>query len=522
MGNYRKIKSVLFCRVSSLEQSESGYSLDSQEKLLKEYADSKDFKILRTYKITESAAGKQIRKTFKEMLQFVDKNNVPVIVCEKIDRLTRNLKDASEISDWIQADEKREVHFVKENFIVNKNTKAHENLIWDMKVAIARFYTNNLGEEVVKGQKEKIAQGWLPTKPPLGYKTTGESGHKIHVIDDSIAPHIRKMFEIYATGNYSLSTLVKEMYKQGLRNRDGKKAGKSQIHRLLSDPFYYGKMRWKNEIYPAKHKKLVSKELFEDVQKILLRKTSNPTYRKHTPVFKAMIKCGECKGTVTWEIQRKKWYGHCNHYRECSQRKYIRQTSVEEQLFPHFDKVAPKSERVLKWLEGALKESHAGEIRENDLKRESLHRIVTISDKRIEGAYKDKLDGKMPADVCDKAMKDATQEKEDALDTLKILSGERTAYYEAGYAIHELALKAKDIYLSKRASIEDKRLLLSHAFQGHTLSDNRLNPNYTLAFEFLAKWMPKINKYNFEQHANGMNKRQNDTFVSSRPEMLPR
>ena len=199
--NITKIKAVIYCRVSSKEQEETGYSLDAQEKLLKEYAD-KRFKVLETYKISESAAGKQIRKKFSEMMQYVKSNNVSAVICEKIDRLTRNLKDAGEIGDWLDENENRSVHFVKENFVVNKNTKAHENLVWDMKVAIARFYTNNLSEEVRKGQKEKVAQGWLPTKPPLGYKTIGEKGHKIHVPNEKTDPFIRRAFELYSTGNY--------------------------------------------------------------------------------------------------------------------------------------------------------------------------------------------------------------------------------------------------------------------------------------------------------------------------------
>ena len=237
-----KIKAISFCRVSSKEQADEGYSLESQEKLLEAYAtdDKRDYKIDKTYKITESASGKQIRKTFKEMLAYVTERKIKIILCEKIDRLTRNMKDASTIDDWVKDKDTtgRQVHFVKENFILNADTKAHDSLVWDMKVAIARFYSNNLSEEVRKGQKEKIAQGWLPTKPPLGYRTIGDKGHKTHVIDEKIAPYIRKMFELYATGNYSTLSLVKVMYKEGLRNREGKRVGKSRLHQLLSDPFY--------------------------------------------------------------------------------------------------------------------------------------------------------------------------------------------------------------------------------------------------------------------------------------------
>ena len=146
--NTNNIKSIIYCRVSSKEQEEAGYSLDSQEKLLKEYADKNNFKIEKVYRISESASGKQIRKTFNEMLQVATKNKVDVILCEKTDRLTRNPKDAVIIDDWVKEDARREIHFVKENFILNQQTKAHENLVWDMKVAIARFYTNNLSEEV--------------------------------------------------------------------------------------------------------------------------------------------------------------------------------------------------------------------------------------------------------------------------------------------------------------------------------------------------------------------------------------
>ena len=492
-----KIKAISFCRVSSKEQADEGYSLESQEKLLEAYAtdDKRDYKIDKTYKITESASGKQIRKTFKEMLAYVTERKIKIILCEKIDRLTRNMKDASTIDDWVKDKDTtgRQVHFVKENFILNADTKAHDSLVWDMKVAIARFYSNNLSEEVRKGQKEKIAQGWLPTKPPLGYRTIGDKGHKTHVIDEKIAPYIRKMFELYATGNYSTLSLVKVMYKEGLRNREGKRVGKSRLHQLLSDPFYYGKMRWKGEITKAEHEPLIPKELFDDVQKILVRKIKYPMYRKHMPVFKAMLRCGECKGTVTWEIQKGHWYAHCSHYRNCKQKKYVRQEAVEEQLFPYFDKVAPTNPRLLQWLEKALKESHSEEIKYNTSKREELNRIIATADRRIEATYKEKLDGKMPADVSKKLIDDFTHEKEDALESLQKLSEARTAYYEAGYAVHELAMKAKEIYLSKKATVDDKRLLLSHLFVDHSLQDSKLTPNYTLAFDFLSEWMPKVN-----------------------------
>lgn len=280
MDTGKKIKAVIYARVSSKEQEETGYSLEAQEKLLKDYAEQKGFELVKIYKVTESASGKQIRKMFIEMIQFVTKKNINVILCEKIDRLTRNLKDAATASDWILEGDQREIHFVKENFVVSKHTRAHENFVWDMKVAMARFYTNNLSEEVKKGQKEKTAQGWLPTKPPLGYRTIGEKGHKIHVVDEKVAPLIKQMFTLYATGNYSTAALGEKMHKLGFRSRGGGRVVKSKVHVLLSDPFYYGKFIWKGKEYEGKHESIISRDMFEQV-KAKLTRPSAPYHNKH-------------------------------------------------------------------------------------------------------------------------------------------------------------------------------------------------------------------------------------------------
>jgi len=323
------------------------------------------------------------------------------------------------------------------------------------------------------------------------------------------------MFELYSTGNYSLTALAKIVNEEGLRNKRNNKVSRSRIYDLLSDPFYYGKNRWNDKISAGQHKPLISKELFDAVQARLSRKSSQPQYKKHLPVFKAKIKCKECGGIITWEIQKGHWYGHCNHYRKCSQKIYVRQEKVEGQLFPYFDEVVPKNEKVLRWLEKALKESHVDQIDYNTSRREEISRLIKLADERMEKAYADKLDGKIPFNLCDKVIEDSAKEKENLLESLAKLGEARVAYYEVGFAIHELALKAKDIYKCQAATTEEKRLLLSHIFSNLALNADKITPNYTLAFEFLIKWMPEINK-SFELAENRMNKGEKDAFTSFR------
>jgi len=512
-------KAVIYCRVSSREQEETGYSLPAQEKFLRDYAQKNDFGVAKVFAVSESAGGKVRRKIFNEMMDYIRKNKIAIVIVETTDRLTRNFADVPIIDAWVLENESHQIHLAKEGCILHKNSKSHEWFMWRVKVATAEYYVRLLSENVKKGQKEKLAQGWLPTKPPLGYKTIGEKGHKTHIIDETKAPLVRKMFELYSTGNYSLNALVKVMYQEGLRNENNRIVGKSRMHELLSDPFYYGENRWKGEISAGQQENLISKELFEKVQEKLTRKINNPQYKKHLPVFKAKIECEECGGTITWEIQRGHWYGHCNHYKNCSQKTWVRQEKVEEQLFPLFDKVAPKNERIIKWLEKALKESHSGEIDYNTKQREELNRIIKMADERMEKAYRDKLDSKAPAILCEKIIADSDKEKKDALESLNKLGEARIKYYEAGYAIHELALHTKEIYQSIKGKTEDKRLLLSQVVSNLSLNEGNIKPNYTLAFEFLSKWMPIVNN-TFEQPKIGQNKRKTDDLASVCPEML--
>ena len=518
---------IVLCRVSSKEQSDNGYSLEAQEKFLTEYANHKGLKVNRIFRITESASGKQIRKSFNEMLQYATKNGIKIILCEKIDRLTRNLKDAATISDWIFENEEREIHFVKENFIVNRNTRAHENLVWDMKVAIARFYTNNLSEEVKKGQKEKIAQGWLPTKPPLGYKTTGDHGHKIHIVDKEKAPFIKKMFELYSTGNYSVIVLVDKMYQEGLKNHTGKKVGKSRMYDLLRDPFFYGVMRWKGKILPAKHEALISKEIFDRVGILLTRTLNKPQFNKYAPVFKAKMTCGTCGGSVCWETHKGHWYGHCNGYQrigmkeKCEQRhkRFWRQEDVEKELLPLLDNIAPKNKRVLAILEEALKESHSDEITRFNAKLAELNTTIDRSQRRLETIYEDKLDQKISAETYELLLNKYTVQKEEAVREMEKLNKGNKKYYEAGYAIHELASNAVYIYGDENIEDEDRRLLLSYAFSNIVLYADKIKPEYTLAFDFLRNWIPKVNS-TLELEKTFTQKGQKGDFSPSHPILL--
>lgn len=479
------MKAVVYCRVSSKEQEETGYSLDAQEKLLREYAQGK-FEVPKVFRITESASKFQIRKTLGEMLKYAEKYGIHIILCEKIDRLTRSLKDAAIIDDWVHENETREVHFVKEHFTLNNHTKAHENFVWDMKVAVARFYTNNLSEEVRKGQKEKVAQGWLPTKPPLGYKTVGDKGYKTHVPDEAVSPLIKKLFEYYASGNYSVKALTEKMYDEGLRARGGGKVVKSRIHDLLCDPFYYGAMRWKDVVSAGKHEPLVSKEMFDRAQ-FVLRGGKTPHYKRRDFTFKKMMTCGECGGSITAEIQKGIVYYHCNHYRACTQKPFTQEKVIEEQIlgvFKFFENITPAEAEELK---AKIKADHSQEVQYKEEALRSLTEALKRLQKRSDMLYMDRLDSRISVERWENEQARIDSELGTVKEQITRLRDQEVKYYEVWLNILDLAHRARAIYQHERRTPEEKRLLLTHLFSNLTLKDKKLSYTLKKPVEVIAK-----------------------------------
>lgn len=522
------METVLFARVSSRDQEITGYSLPAQEKLLEEYSQKKNFIVAKKFSISESASGHYQRKTFKEMLDYLKKSGVKIIVCEKVDRLTRNLKDAVCIDEWIKEDPERQVHFVKENCILNKDSKSNEKFIWNIKVSVAQYYIENLSEEVKKGQKEKIAQGWLPTKPPLGYEIIGEDGHKIHIIDKEKAPLVKKMFELYATSNYSIKKLVQIMYEEGLRTRDGNKLVKSRMGDLLSDPFYYGKFYWNDEIYDGKQEPLIAKELFDSVQKILKGKTT-PKYNKHLYLFTGLIQCDECDGKITWEKQKNIIYGHCNHYRDCSQKKYVKEYEIKNQVLDKLENLQINNSRIIEWIRKALKESHKDEMEYHTISLNELNQRYEQLQKRLDRLYDDKLDEKIDNDFYNKKFKQYSEEKENVLQTIQKHSQASDKYFELGVNLYELSQKSKEIYL--KATQEEKRQLIRLVFSKLYINEGNLKVEYSKPFEILSEAVRLTNSskvFNLDKFPDKIfepnkiieNKEDNRVFASASPNWL--
>lgn len=473
----KESNAVILARVSSKAQEDEGYSLDSQEKLLNNFCASKELNIVKTFKIAETASKEHSRKVFHELLTFIASNNVFHLVIEKTDRFTRNFRDAVAIDEWLEKDDRRRLHAVKENLLLHKNAKSDVKFMWNIHVSVAKKYADNLREEAMKGWAEKLAQGWLPAPPPPGYKTVVENGKKIHVPDERTMSLMQRVFKSYLNPNYSIQSIVNEMKSLGITTSKGHNYHKSQVQRILTNPFYIGINRFNGKDYLGAQEPIISKELFDKVQQKMHGKRPL-RYRQHNPVFKNIITCKDCGRAVTWQLQKGHYYGACQRRTDtCKSKKFLREDVLEEKVAVMLADLVSPSDEIIGWVASAMRNKHKSSLEDNSRIATSIQTQLERVNRMDTNLYDDKLAGVITVERYENKHSELMAEKAHMEERLSKIDQTLGLMLEKKLALFELSQKAAQIYPNK--SPEQKRIIITKLFEKLTYTGSIVSVNYT-------------------------------------------
>ncbi|HET8709260.1 MAG TPA: recombinase family protein [Candidatus Saccharimonadales bacterium] len=478
-------RAVILARVSSKAQDDEGYSLDAQQKLLQNYCDTRHLNVIRIFRIAETASKTQSRRTFRELLQFISSNDIYHLAVEKTDRLTRNLKDAVAIDEWLEADKDRRLYAVKENLTLHKDAKSDVKFMWNIHIAVAKKYTDNLREEAMKGWAEKLAQGWLPAPPPPGYKTVIMDGKRIHVPDERTSGVIKRVFSLYLDPNHNVKTITAELKRAGVTTRRGRPLAASYVHRTLANPFYVGVNRFDGHDYKGAQEPLISQEVFDKVQKKLHGNRPALT-TKHNPVFKNMMICSGCGRTITWQKQKGRYYGNCQRTLEaCKGRKYLREDKTEQLVLDMLANLQCPSERIMQWVVTSLRAIHATNTEDRDKQIELVRSKIDRLERMDNDLYDDKLAGDIPRDKYLEKHNQFQSEIVQCKEQLAKLDETRELRFEHGLKILELSQRAAEVYSKKTP--EEKRSIIIELFNSLTADGDSVSVEYTKLANAIAK-----------------------------------
>lgn len=415
-------KAVIYARVSSPDQDEDGYSKDAQVKSLRRHAERKDIRIAEEFVVVESAFKRSRLDVFNKMIAFIRANSdVRHILVEKPDRLHRSDTRKLDIKNLVDELDVK-VHFVKDNFILSRESRASEKLKYDIDSAVGVYHSENVSEETSKGMREKAEQGIYPSFAPLGYL----NDNKGIIIDERRALIIEKLFNLYATGKYSVKESTKIAREHGLSFRgSGTPISRSTVSVILHNPIYTGWFKWKGKIYRGTHEPIVSIELFERVQDVFKsRYAAKPRRGARVFAFSQLITCGKCGCLIVGELKKKKYaYYHCSNFKgECrgvDGLKYVREESVEQQFAHMLGRFDWSGGELVEWMREVLRSSRFDKCHELEDSIQRLRADYDINKNRIDGAYIDKLDGKINWDRYEGVSKKCKEEMARCADSIE-------------------------------------------------------------------------------------------------------
>ena len=479
------MKAVVLARVSTKEQAETGHSLPAQIESLKKYADKKGFEIEKEFCFSESA-GPKIRKKFEEVIEYIRKNNIKVLLCENVDRATRNFKDAVDL-DEMRRDEGLEIHFVKDGFFINKDATGNQMFMWEAKVFLAKQYLNRLSDDVKRSIWGKFDNHEWAGKAPRGYRNYETlEGRKEIEPHEHDAPLVVRIFELYATGNSSHKQLRKVMFDYGLKSNNGKMLSSSMIGNILQNPFYYGVMIYKGKTNTHKYKPLISKELFNKCQEVRLSYNKKPFQYSAIPfIFRGLVKCAKCGCTISPEMKRKKSgltyvYYSCTNYRKNCERVYVPEKELLKPVYEVLEGLEMPDERIQEITDG-LRSMGQSEASFHKFHMSNLKKEYDQIESRISKMYDDKLDGRITDEMYDTKLKEYKERQSAILTDMHIHSEADEEFYLTANMVLKLAQRALDIF--KSSEVHEKRQLLNFLLQNCQLDGKKLSFSMRYPFD---------------------------------------
>jgi len=471
------MKAVILARVSTEEQKEAGNSLPAQVERLKKYCLNKGLQVARTFSFDESAY-KTKRDEFDKILDYLKEHKEKVAVCfDKVDRFSRNVFDkrVAILYDLAMQD-KIELHFASDNLVITPDVSATGKFHFGMNLGLAKYYSDAISDNVKRAYEIKRRNGEWTGKAPIGYKNERESDIRTDIIPDPERSHlIIKIFELYATGNYSLGQIRDRMKELGLKGTiEEKPVALSMIHNIIKNPFYYGVMNCKGVLYPHKYQPLISHELFEKVQAVRLGWHKKPFQYAAKPfILRGLITCKNCGCTITPELKKGKYvYYSCANGKKMCTRVWIREEELLKPIYDALDAIQMPDKKIVKIVDG-LKRASAD-------KTAFHHRIITNLDKeyeklqnRLDSLLDFLLDKSITKDEYDTKLKLLKEKQQDILLQKEEHTKADENFYLTAAHVFSIAKRAKEIFM--RSEIEEKRQLLNFLLQNCKLDGKKLS-----------------------------------------------
>jgi len=333
------IKYCLYARKSSEQDERQAMSIDSQIKEMEALAARDGLIVIETRQESHSSKVSGSRPVFNQLIEDIRVGKFNGIITWAPDRLSRNAGDLGMLVDLMDQNKLLEIRTHGQRFTNSPN----EKFLLMILCSQAKLENDNRGINIKRGIRNRCDMGWRPCPSPIGYQNRMVDGVKDIIVDPDRGPYVQELFKRSALG-VSGRTLKAWLDKSDFTTRTGGRISLSQVYILLRSSFYYGEFEYPQGSgiwYNGAHEPLISKELFDKVQKQLIVPPKSKWGANYF-TFRGLVRCADCGTQILGEVKFKatKAGGKNRHvYYHCSRKvdyyciqPYIREADLTDQI----------------------------------------------------------------------------------------------------------------------------------------------------------------------------------------------
>lgn len=281
------MKVALYSRVSTQEQVREGYSIGEQVERLKNFCLAKGWDIYKIYTDAGFSGANMNRPGITQLIEDASEHKIDMILVYKLDRLSRSQKDTLYLIEDVFI--KNDVHFasITENF--DTSTPFGRAMIGILSV-FAQLEREQFRERSIMGKDARAKEGLHHGgDAPTGYDYVDGK----LVINESEAFLIKEAYRLFVEEEMPIMHIAKV-----LSTYNPKFKYDSRIRVFLTNPVYTGKTRCRGELFQGQHDAIISQELFDSAQRLMIRRQEeNPNYKNSfepTSLLSGIIWCKQC------------------------------------------------------------------------------------------------------------------------------------------------------------------------------------------------------------------------------------
>ena len=283
----------VYVRVSTDDQRDNGYSIDSQLRMIKEYCEKNEYDIVDVYNDAGHSGKDLMRPEMQRLLKDIKSKKIDKLVAIKVDRLTRNNYDGFWLLNYC------EEHDVKIELILEPYdvSTANGEMIFGMNLVFGQRERKEIGARTKRAMEEMVLERIHPSKAPYGYIRNKETGHlEVEPIEAEV---VKEIFELCKQGNSTrgIATIMKDnnaYLKQGKWKSD-------RVYKILTNSIYigifeYGKYKRKSQdiLRVENYCEPIIDEVTWNATRNVLVKNKHSNYGEYIHLFSGLVKCPIC------------------------------------------------------------------------------------------------------------------------------------------------------------------------------------------------------------------------------------